>query len=270
MASLSMLPHLQQPASHHALASTGVMGRPRDVEATELHWSLLAVAAALHEDTPITEFKHLSAASRLMGSSTVLGAFHIVETVVGAGVSAQKRPSPKQRAQEQHTPDACCRIAACDQERHVQLGFTKQPYVLTGDPHPSAQRFLRACEGPAAQWERVKASKDAGTIANHIQGMTNVVVQQSGAHVETLFRTDNVRKSFVREFLLGLLPDRSSQVVWDNVTLEDLKDMCPDQPSHLKTVPQHWTAGNAGRFFVGREDWALFALMFACLWHRVR
>ena len=57
------------------------MGRLRGAAATELHRSLLAVAAALHEDTPFTEFKHVSSASRHMGSSTVLGAFHIVENL---------------------------------------------------------------------------------------------------------------------------------------------------------------------------------------------
>ena len=80
---LIMLFLLQQPASHQAWASTGVMGRLRGVEATEFHRSLLAVAAALHEDTPITEFKQMSGASPLMGRSTVLGALHIVDNRFG-------------------------------------------------------------------------------------------------------------------------------------------------------------------------------------------
>ena len=94
MVSLIMAFLLQQPAALEAWASTGVMGKLHGVEATEFHRSLRAVAVAFHEDTPTMKFKHLSSTSRLMGSTTVLGALQIVEAVVdvsGAGAGNIRR-----------------------------------------------------------------------------------------------------------------------------------------------------------------------------------
>ena len=71
--------------------------------------------------------------------------------------------------------------------------------------------------------------------------------------------------------MLGQLScsSRRANVRWSDVSVECLQQMSPDVCDYLSRVPAQWSAADLSRYCTDRDNWGVFASMFACLWGSV-
>ena len=74
-----------------------------------------------------------------------------------------------------------------------------------------------------------------------------------------------------RKLVLGQLVHSShwSKLQWDDIPLDILRRMTPDQNDYLSSFPAKWSSADASRWCFERDDWGVFVSMFACLWGEV-
>jgi hypothetical protein len=80
-----------------------------------------------------------------------------------------------------------------------------------------------------------------------------------------------VRKFIDRKlFLLVLAAGSVHPDGWQSTAASALNSMLPDQHDFTSGFPDGWTAAEMSNLLFGRDDWAMFASMWACLWHDVQ
>ena len=73
-----------------------------------------------------------------------------------------------------------------------------------------------------------------------------------------------VGKAIMRKFVLGYLADGGS-ARWDEMSLEDLQAIDPDEGGHLKSLPQDECVSDVSMLILGRPDHGMLLSMWACL-----
>lgn len=120
--------------------------------------------------------------------------------------------------------------------------------------------FLAACrECQNALGERSRLQKmvhTAGTALNKAgKACKALLIGDSGS---------SVRKGIMRKFVLGYLADGGA-VNWDEVSIEDLEAVVPDEGGHLKNLPAGESVSALSMLILGRPDHGMFLSMWACL-----
>jgi hypothetical protein len=148
----------------------------------------------------------------------------------------------------------------------IVLGKTRVQYKPT-DEVDSVARFLQACRGQQDSWKKVWDVKDVAGVAEAVGKVTKAM------HVEARVFPTSV--GYVRQFidrkliLLVLAAGSACPRGWHGTSAASFTSLLPDQHAFTSGIPKTWTAAEMSNFLFGRDDWAVFASMWACLWHEV-
>ena len=157
-------------------------------------------------------------------------------------------------------------IPAASHDRIV-LGKCRIQYLPT-DEINSIARFLLACRAQQSAWQNVWEMKDVTQVIAAVCRVTQAMHDEA-----RIFPTKvgYVRKFIDRKlFLLVLAAGSINPGGWHSTAAAALKSMLPDQHEFTSGIPDKWTAAEMSNFLFGRDDWAVFASMWVCLWHDVQ
>ena len=157
-------------------------------------------------------------------------------------------------------------ITAASQERII-LGKCRIEYLPT-DEINSIARFLLACRAQQSAWQSVWKMREVTEVIATVCRVTQSMHEEANIFPS---KVGYVRKFIDRKlFLLVLAAGSINPGGWHSTAAASLKSMLPDQHDFTSAIPDRWTAAEMSNFLFGRDDWAVFASMWACLWHDVQ
>ena len=126
-----------------------------------------------------------------------------------------------------------------------------------------ATRSLRPGRGGLEEGDWLRAIDQVNAIILKI-------AQRCPATMGKWLQTGYVRKSIARKVAIGLMARGKAWMDWDKTTVADLSRLFPDSGLHLEDFPAQWSAAQLSVFLFDRDDLAVFASCYACLWHDVK
>ena len=109
--------------------------------------------------------------------------------------------------------------------------------------------------------------KDVSKVAEAVGAVTKAMHSEATVVPKKL---GYVRKCTDRKLMLLVLAAGSTdRGGWSTATAKSLTSLLPDQHEFTSGIPEQWSAAEMSNFLFGREDWAVFASMWACLWNEV-
>ena len=68
---------------------------------------------------------------------------------------------------------------------------------------------------------------------------------------------------------LWLRPIEERNLDWHNISLDVVRQVCPDKKNAIDCFPSHWSAAEMSRFCFFRTDFPIFVLLYTCLFSEV-
>ena len=159
----------------------------------------------------------------------------------------------------------CCAVGvlAKSKDGPVRLGKAQLPYACTGSAEV-LNRMIAQADQAAAQWKVAASAPDLSSALFSawawLQSL-NVAVPAMKIGKQT-----NYVSSFFLRKVLWARVSNGMRVDWSKIFLSDLALMAPDKNNYLGHFPSDMSAAAISTMLFGREDWALLASMFSCLW----
>ena len=179
-----------------------------------------------------------------------------------------KRPKiaagKSQKHRKEHRKTKLSPVAS--QERII-LGKCRIEYLPT-DEIDSIARFLAACRAQQGAWQSLWEMKEVQQVIAAVCQVTQSMHDEAKIFPS---KVGYVRKFIDRKlFLLVLAAGSVHSDGWQSTAASALNSTLPDQHDFTSGFPDGWTAAEMSNFLFGRDDWAVFASMWACLWHDVQ
>ena len=150
----------------------------------------------------------------------------------------------------------------------MKLGKTQRAYQFTNNTQV-LEGLARASEKHLDVWYALSSSKNLIEVAEKMHAILQSICAVCPHTIPAKSDDAYVRTFTVRKVALACAVHNDILVDWNQVSIGQLQRMAPDENEFLNTFPESWTAEQVSSLVFDRPDWAIFASMFACLFHEV-
>ena len=176
------------------------------------------------------------------------------------GVKRERSPVPSRRATGPRT------TAGTPQEKIWKLGLTGREYQRTG----CKQQVGDSLEA-TREFRQPPEIVDTATFKEVVmwaEDFDELLTKKCPAWAKMFPYTHDFLR---RKLVLGQFIHSShrSKLQWEEIPVDMLKRMAPDQGDYLSSLPARWSCADVSRWCFERDDWGPFVSMFACLWGEV-
>ena len=159
----------------------------------------------------------------------------------------------------------CCAVGVLkkSQDGPLHLGKGQQSYACTGSSD-TLEKLVAQADQATALWEVAVSAPDLNTTITSARAWIQAL--QVAVPAMKIKQDNHYIVKFVLLKILLARVANGMQVDWSKVTGSDLAMLAPDQNHNLGHFPCDMSAAEISTMLFGREDWALLASLYSCLW----